>query len=441
MEGEGLRAIGLDGRQLLGRSTFEVYADRPDLIDATRRAQAGECFALDLEMGGSWFATRVSPVLGPDGTVVSVAGVSLDITERHHAQEVLRQSEMRYRLATLATSDVIYDWQFDTGHIEWSELAAEQFRLPSQHPPLDIHAWTRRIHPEDRERVRGDIQTAIDAGASHWAAEYRFQRGDGTWAVISDRGQVVHDDAGRPVRMVGAMQDISARRAAELEAKRRAEFEQLLIGIVGHDLRNPISAITMATTTLLRREDLDERQRKVIGRILSSAERATRMLRDVLDFTQARLGGGIRMQPRPLDFHELTRQVVDEVQLANPERRLLIECRGDGRGLWDADRLAQVITNLVNNAIHHSEDEGPVRVRTHGTRAAVALAVHNLGSPIPEELRSRLFEPMKRAERKDTRDSRGLGLGLFIVKHIVDAHGGLLRVRSTPREGTPSMSV
>jgi signal transduction histidine kinase len=160
------------------------------------------------------------------------------------------------------------------------------------------------------------------------------------------------------------------------------------------------------------------------------------MLRDVMDFTQARLGGGIPMQPRALDLHELTRQVVDEVQLANPERRLVIECSGDGRGLWDADRLAQVITNLVNNAIHHSMEQGPVRVRTHGTHGAVALAVHNLGPPIPSELRSRLFEPMKRAERKDARDSRGLGLGLFIVKHIVDAHGGGLRVHSTPHEGT-----
>ncbi|WP_163997728.1 PAS domain-containing protein [Pyxidicoccus caerfyrddinensis] len=434
-EGEGLRAAGVDGSQLVGRSTFEVYADRPDLIEATRRAQAGECFALEIEMGGAWFVTRISPVLGADGEVVSVAGVSLDITERHRAQEVLRQSEMRYRLATLATSDVIYDWELDTGHIEWSELAARQFRLPSHHV-LDIHEWTRRIHPEDRARVSRQMQAVIDHGESHWADEYRFQRGDGTWAVISDRGQVIRDAAGRAARMVGAMQDVSEQRAAEMEAKRRAEFEQLLIGIVSHDLRNPISAITMATTTLLRREDLDERQRKVIGRILSSAERATRMLRDVLDFTQARLGGGIPMQPRALDLHELTRQVVDEVQLANPERRLVIECSGDGRGLWDADRLAQVITNLVNNAIHHSLEQGPVRVRTHGTRRAVALAVHNLGPPIPSELRPRLFEPMKRAERKDARDSRGLGLGLFIVKHIVDAHGGGLRVHSTPHEGT-----
>ncbi len=260
-------------------------------------------------------------------------GVSLDISERHRAEEVLRQLETCYRLATLATSDVIYDWQFDSGHIDWSELAARQFRLSSHQPRLNIDEWPLHIHPENRERVSRNMQAVIDRGEEHWTDEYRFLRGDGTWAVNSDRGHVVRDASGRAVRMVGAMQDIT---------ERRAEFEQLLIGIVSHDLRNPLNAITMATTTLLRRESMDEWQRKVMGRILSSAERATRMLRDILGFTQARLGGGIPMQPRALDLHELTRQVVDEVQLANPERRLDIQCCGDGRGLWDPDRLAQV---------------------------------------------------------------------------------------------------
>ncbi|MFP2931642.1 PAS domain-containing protein [Pyxidicoccus sp. 3LG] len=436
-EGEGLRAVGMEQGQLVGRSAFEAYAQRPDLLEATRRAHQGESFSLELQMGNTWFMTRISPVMGPDGRVESVAGVSLDISERHRAEEVLRQSETRYRLATLATSDVIYDYQLDSGTIEWSELAARQFRLLPGQPPLDIEGWTSSIHPEDRARVGRNMQTAIDEGRALWTDEYRFQLGDGTWAVIADRGHIVRDAQGHAVRMVGAMQDITERRAVEDEAKRRAEFEKLLIGIVSHDLRNPISAITMAATSLLRRELLEERHRKTISRILSSAERATRMLHDVLDFTQARVGGGIPMQPRLLDLHELTRQVVDEVQLAHPERRLETACSGDGRGLWDPDRLAQVITNLVNNAISYSPEEHPVRVRTHGTREAVALAVHNLGPAIPPELRHRLFEPMKRAEHnKEGRDSRGLGLGLFIVKHIVDAHGGVLRVHSTPHEGT-----
>ncbi|MFY2556078.1 PAS domain-containing protein [Corallococcus terminator] len=437
MEGEGLRAMGVRTGDVVGRNTSEVYAGRPELLDAARRGQAGESFSLELEMGGSWFMAYVSPELGPDGSVVGVSGVSLDITERRRAEEVLRQSEMRYRLATLATRDVIYDWDLSTGDIQWSELAARQFLLAPEGVEMDIDWWTRAIHPEDRERVAREMQRVIDEGMDQWRDEYRFRRGDGSWAVVEDRGQVVRDAEGRALRMVGAMHDVTERRLAEEEARRRAEFEQLLIGIVGHDLRNPLSAITMASTTLLRRDNLDERQRKVIDRILSSAERATRMLRDVLDFTQARLGGGIPMQPRPLDLHELTRQVMDEVRLAHPERILELEFGGDGAGLWDADRLAQVITNLVNNALSYSPIHCPVLVRTHGTRDTVMLCVHNMGTPIHRELLPRLFEPMKRAERPEAKDGRGgLGLGLFIVKHIVDAHGGRLRVRSSEEAGT-----
>ncbi|WIG94617.1 PAS domain-containing protein [Myxococcus sp. SDU36] len=433
-EGERLSALGLERGAYVGRSAFDVYRDRPDLVAATLRAQEGQSFTLEVEMAGSYFMTGISPVIGPDGSVMSVAGVSLDISERRRAEEVLRQSELRYRLATLATSDVIYDWDLDAGTIEWSELAAVQFRLPPGVPRRDIEWWTEHIHPEDRERIAQDMRTVIDQGASHWTDEYRFLRGDGTWAVISDRGQVIRNAEGHAVRMVGAMQDITERRATELEAKRRAEFEQLLIGIVSHDLRNPLSAISMSATAMLRREGLDERLRKGLGRILSSAERATRMLRDLLDFTQARLGGGIPMEPRWLDLHELTRQVVEEVRLARPERRLELECRGDGHGLWDADRLAQVITNLVNNALSYSPEHCPVRIRTQGLRDDVLLTVHNSGGPIAPELRTCLFEPMKRPERKGARG--GLGLGLFIVKHIVDAHGGVVRVHSTEQEGT-----
>ncbi len=433
-EGERLRALGLERGQYVGCSASDVYRDRPDLLAATRRAQQGQSFTLEVEMNGAWFMTGVSPVIGPDGKVVSVAGVSLDISERRVAEEVLRQSEMRYRLATLATSDVIYDWDLTTGAIEWSELAATQFRLPAGATALDIDGWTTRIHPDDRGRVARDMKHVFDEGAGHWMDEYRFLRGDGTWAVIADRGQVVRDAEGRVVRMVGAMQDITEQRATEREARRRAEFEQLLIGIVSHDLRNPLSAIHMSAAAMLRREGLDERQRKGLSRILSSAERATRMLRDLLDFTQARLGGGIPLAPRWVNLHALTRHVVDEVRLARPERRLVHECRGDGHGLWDADRLAQVITNLVNNALSYSPERCVVRVRTRGLRDSVVLSVHNQGEPIDPEQRLRLFEPMKRPERKGSRG--GLGLGLFIVKHIVDAHGGVVRVHSTARNGT-----
>ncbi|RKG92322.1 PAS domain S-box protein [Corallococcus sp. CA053C] len=438
-EGEGVKTVQSPSEVRRGSSVYELFRDRRDVVELIHRALAGESLSAELFLFGVWFEVRFLPVSGPDGRVVGVSGVSLDITERRRAEQELRTSETRYRLATLATRDLIWDWDLLTNEIDWSELSAHILRLDASRglPRMNLTWWMESLHPEDRERVTRGLREAIQSPEGHWQAAYRIRRGDGTWAFIEDRGRVVKDLRGQPVRMVGAMQDVTGRHEAEMEARRRAEFEQLLIGIVGHDLRNPISAITMAATVLARREDADPRDQKAVARILASAERAHRMLRDVLDFTQARLGGGIPMSPRGVDLMELVRQVMDEVQQAHPDRRLEVDHRGDAHVSCDPDRLAQVITNLVNNALAYGEAGCPVRVRLRGQQEGVTLAVNNQGRPIPRALMPHLFEPLKRAEVSEgSRLAHGLGLGLFIVKHIVDAHGGRLRVRSTEQDGT-----
>ncbi|CAM4303956.1 PAS domain S-box protein [Corallococcus sp. ZKHCc1 1396] len=439
VEGEGVPAVAAQSHSMRGRSVFDLLRDRRDVLEVVLRALAGERLSTELYIFDTWFEVRFLPTLGADGRVVNVSGVSLDITERRRAEQELRESETRYRLATLATRDIIWDWDLLTNEIRFSEMAAGILRLDTsrEQPVMDMAWWTDSLHPEDRVRVSRSLLDALDSTEGRWAEEYRLRRGDGTWAFVADRGRVVKDLQGRPVRMVGAMQDVSDRYAAEREAKRRAEFEQLLIGIVGHDLRNPISAITMAASVLARREDAEPREQKAVARILSSAERAHRMLRDVLDFTQARLGGGIPMASQAVDLLELVRQVMDEIQQAHPDRRLEVDHRGDAHLSCDPDRLAQVITNLVNNALAYGDAHCPVRVRLRGQTGTVTLAVHNQGRPIPQDLMPHLFEPLKRAEaREGNRAAHGLGLGLFIVKHIVDAHAGRLRVRSNAQDGT-----
>jgi signal transduction histidine kinase len=237
-------------------------------------------------------------------------------------------------------------------------------------------------------------------------------------------------------RVEGVVKLARERSKREQLLKERADFEQHLIGIVSHDLRTPLGAITMAAATLLRRPDLEERQHRLLGRILSSAERGIRMIRDLLDFTQSRLGGGLPLQPEALDFHAMALQVVDEIQVSHPERVVQLEQQGDGRGEWDADRLAQVLVNLLNNALHYSPPETPIRVRTLGEASAMVLEVHNTGAPIPAEVLSRLFEPLQRGSRVADKTSRSVGLGLYIVKSIVAAHGGTVDVRSAEAEGT-----
>jgi len=207
-----------------------------------------------------------------------------------------------------------------------------------------------------------------------------------------------------------------------------------LVAVVSHDLRNPISAISMSASVLLKREGLQDWQAKGLSRIYSAADRALRLIRDLLDSTQARVSG-IPVEPRPLDFHSLAGHVVEEVQLAHPERRILFEASGEANGAWDADRVAQVITNLVGNAVQHSPSDTPVRVGSRGLDGMVLLEVHNEGPPIPADLLPKLFEPFRRG--KGAGGALGsVGLGLFISRRLVEAHEGTIEVKSKEGEGT-----
>ena len=218
------------------------------------------------------------------------------------------------------------------------------------------------------------------------------------------------------------------------EAQAAIQEREDLVAIVSHDLRTPLNAIALSATTLLKREDLDERTTKTATRIHSSADRAGRMIRDLLDFNQARMRG-IPVHREPLNLHEHVRRVVTEVRLAWPERRIAFEASGDGWGEWDGDRLAQVVTNLVGNALQHSPKNTPVRVSTRSEGSDVLLEVHNEGSPIPPAVLPGLFEPYQRGPEAGARQG-SLGLGLFITRQIVLGHGGTIDVSSSGQDGT-----
>ncbi|HLL52930.1 MAG TPA: ATP-binding protein [Myxococcaceae bacterium] len=218
--------------------------------------------------------------------------------------------------------------------------------------------------------------------------------------------------------------------------RERADFEQHLIGIVSHDLRNPIGAILLGATGLLRKGDLSERQAKSVGRIHSAAERAHRMIRDLLDFTEARLAGAIRIERRATELHEILNAVLEEVAATHPGREVQWSRCTDCQGEWDPDRLAQLVQNLLTNALKYSPDGTPVRIETRADEDSVIVSVHNEGTPIPAERLERIFQPLQRATGEVDVTGRSIGLGLYIVKQVVDAHGGAVAVQSTAQAGT-----
>ena len=236
--------------------------------------------------------------------------------------------------------------------------------------------------------------------------------------------------------LLSALADQAAVALEKTRLDETGRFRERLIGIVSHDLRNPISSILLGTTLLLERRSLDAQATKTLVRVQAAAQRAGRMIADLLDYTQAHLGGGIRVSRRPGDLHAVARQVVEEIAGNHPDRTIELSHEGDAQGLWDSDRLAQALGNLVSNALTYSPGETPVAVEVRGDGPAVTLSVHNHGPPIPADRLRHIFEPMQQLAPNPSSAGRSVGLGLYIVEKIVAAHQGAVHVASAAAEGT-----
>ncbi|MGE6758764.1 ATP-binding protein [Corallococcus interemptor] len=290
---------------------------------------------------------------------------------------------------------------------------------------------------EDRPYVRDVILPTLRE-TGRWEGEFRLRNFRTGAAVPVQYNFFTLRDAttGEDIGLATVSRDITERHQREAEAREQREFEQQLIGIVSHDLRSPLNAILLSANALLQRDDLGDRATKNTGRIISSAERANRLIRDLLDVTQARLGGGLPVHRRRIDFHAATRQALEEVQVALPERQVLLEQHGDGLGSWDEERLGQVVQNLVTNALRYGDPDAPVRMTTREEGDDLVLEVHNQGRPIPPEMLPTLFQAMRRGQHDAGRSSRSVGLGLYIVQQVARAHGGHVSVASSAEAGT-----
>lgn len=215
------------------------------------------------------------------------------------------------------------------------------------------------------------------------------------------------------------------------------EFREQLIGIVGHDLRTPLTTISMGAQLLLLHEGLGETETAVVRKIVRSAEQATRLIDQLLDLTRSRLGGGIPIDPDCMDLEETCREVVGAMTLSHPDRPLAVDVLvGDVTGVWDRDRLYQLIANLVGNAIHHGEPRSPIALRLDGSETEVTIEVSNRGVPIPAAVLPTIFDAFRKKRTRHPSRSGGLGLGLFIAQQIARAHGGSISVSSSEPEGT-----
>jgi phosphoserine phosphatase RsbU/P len=347
----------------------------------------------------------------------------------------LAQVREQLRLCMEAAQLGMWDWDIRTGRIRWSENIDSILGGVPGGPGDTYEAFLQRVLAEDRSRFAQQVANALKA-PTDFQAEFQVYvpKGAPRWMRAKVR---VLSEKGQATRMLGTLRDVTRELQMEEESRRAVDFQEQLVGIVSHDIRSPLGAIISWARIMAVGGPPPEEQQRTFKRITSAALRIERLTRLLLDFARARLGGGITLEPRRCDMKDLLQKVTHEFRVAYSDRSVLFEVdKGDTFGSWDPDRLGQVLSNLLENALKYSPPDTPVRLAARGSKEQVVLAVHNQGKPIPPELMPLIFEPFRRGPQSSRTAKTSYGLGLYIVQEIVRAHGGTIEVRSDIEEGT-----
>ncbi len=399
----------------------------PLLMNALRREQRGQ----------AWVEVAVMAAVDRDKyereLLVSRRQAEQLLDESRQQQQALSLAQARLRLALESAGLCVWGVDPHNGERHFDDKVAMLLGHPAP-APVPPQAFVAAIAPADRDAEAQAFALSLSSATPVQRWDFRLDGVDGRQRTISASGRAVRDEHGSLVQYVGVLQDITGMARERTQAEARARFAEQTIGIVSHDLRNPLSVIQMSGV-LLGRGELNANQRQVLARIGLSTERAKRLIADLLDFTAARLGGGLKVVKRPIDLHAVVADAVEELQLMFPGHPLQHRSEGSGQAAADGDRLVQLVGNLVANAVAYGTPGQPIVVASQTAPGGFTLAVHNQGAPIPQDLLPLLFEPMTRGDGA-VNPGRSVGLGLFIVREIVRAHGGEVAVSSSAASGT-----
>lgn len=319
---------------------------------------------------------------------------------------------------------------------------------------FDMKSAQTRTQQDDKSKGEGGIgkeSIRVD-GASDVHAVGRVRSGFDLMAVVAEyralRASVIRlwreSDPDSDLRDLDDLTrfnesiDQSLTEAVRSYTERVDQSRQMFLAILGHDLRGPLNAMSLMAGALSQTRQLDAESSRMASRIVASAVAMGGMISDLLDFTSSGVGAGMPLSPASMDLKYLCQEVAEEIRAAHPTRALNFHAHGEFAGEWDAARLRQVVSNLLENAIQHGAESSPVDVSLEADATEVRLAVRNGGPPIPPDALPTIFDPLVRGspELQKQRRPGSIGLGLYIAREIVTAHGGAIDVKSSTDAGT-----
>lgn len=362
------------------------------------------------------------------------------------------EREERFHLASKATDDLVWDWDLVTGHLWWGDALRTRFGYAEGALAQDIASWTEHIHPEDVDRVGRELDAFLRGRETAFTAEYRFQRADGTWSEVVDRGFAIRDASGQTVRMVGAMSDVTDRRRAEQERaqaqERKWEVARLqaldqaktaFINHVAHELGTPLTPLRLQVAALRKAAHDPSKVARAAEVLDRNVERLHRLVGRMVEAAQAE-AGGLTIDLQPEDVAHLLRSAADRHRDVADRAgvTLVLDAPPGLAAVADARQLGKVLDHLVANALRFTPRGGRVTLTARPAGQAVDIRVADTGVGLTAEQAHRLFQPLTHAHGGTAGDAAGgPGLGLYVSRLIVEHHGGILRAESAgPGQGT-----
>lgn len=395
-------------------------------------------------LGQRWVAARGLGNYAPDGSVLGMIGVVQDIHERKTAEEALLETQSRLKMAVEAGQMGDWEWGVASGKVRWSPALEAIHGLPPGGFGGSFEDFKRDMHPEDLPKVLATIQQSIEK-RSDYRVEYRIIKPDGSLSWIEARGKLFLDAQGNPERMAGICMDATPRKQAEEERKALLENERAarsdaeranamkdeFLATLSHELRTPLNSILGWSQVLKMGVSAADLQRG-LDTIERNARVQAQLIEDLLDMSRI-TSGKVRLEIQPVEPVSVIEAAIETVRPAAESKRIRIEKMLDsaaGPVYGDPSRLQQIIWNLLSNAIKFTPKEGKVQVILERVNSHIELSVADTGIGMKAEFIPFVFDRFRQADASTTRSFGGLGLGLAIVKHLVELHGGTVRVKS-----------
>lgn len=375
--------------------------------------------------------------------------INRNLTEIKRAEEALHISNERFRLVSMATNDAIWDLDLATNHLQWGEGYSKLFGYEITEDETALESWQRHIYPEDIDRVLKSFTLAIENNKNNWCDRYRFIAKNGEVRDIYDRGYIMYNEKGTAVRMVGAMQDITEIEKTNKElqkAKEKAEqantVKSQFLANISHEIRTPLNGI-MGMTDLLFTTDLQPEQAEFLGMIKYSSDNLLKLIDEILDLSRIE-AKSFKLNKNIFPLTELINNcfniLMPSASAKNIEFILSNSLACSYNVYGDELRISQVMNNLLNNSIKFTE-KGSIKLSVSDTfidesTINLKIQVSDTGIGIhPAEI-NRIFETFTQLDTGYKKSYSGAGLGLSIVKNLVDMMNGEIKVASTPGKGS-----